>query len=224
MQRFINTLILSVAVPLLVFVIPSSAYAATGISQTLSYQGVLQGSGGGNVPDGSYDMVFRIYDAAVGGTTLWTGTYTAANGNPVTVSSGLFSVQLGTGAGNTLSASVFNNGPLYLGLTVGTDSEMSPRIPLAAAPYAFNSISVNGMQFADPSYNTGDLLYVDASGKLKSLSIGSGGQVLSVAGGVPSWTATTTFGGGLNYNNGSVSLDTTGDWQGTLGGSSLSNI
>ena len=44
------------------------------------------------------------------------------------------------------------------------------------------------------SYTTGDILYASASNTLAKLAIGSAGEVLKVAGGIPSWAADTNTG------------------------------
>ena len=46
------------------------------------------------------------------------------------------------------------------------------------------------------SYTAGDIIYADLSGNLQKLGIGSAGQVLKVTGGLPSWGADLTTGGG----------------------------
>ncbi|KND47938.1 MAG: hypothetical protein AB199_04240 [Parcubacteria bacterium C7867-004] len=46
------------------------------------------------------------------------------------------------------------------------------------------------------TYAAGDLLYADLTGTLAKLPVGTAGQVLKVAGGVPSWGADLTTGGG----------------------------
>jgi len=46
------------------------------------------------------------------------------------------------------------------------------------------------------SYTTGDILYADANGNLTKLGIGSTGQVLKVAAGLPSWGVDLTVGSG----------------------------
>lgn len=48
----------------------------------------------------------------------------------------------------------------------------------------------------DPTTTTGDLIYLSAGGALTRLGIGSTGQVLTVAGGLPSWAAASGGGGG----------------------------
>src|SRR4030042_854419 len=59
------------------------------IPQTLSYQGVLKDASGVIVPNANYNLTFRIYSGAIGGTALWTEAQSVA----VTV--GIFNVILG---------------------------------------------------------------------------------------------------------------------------------
>jgi len=47
----------------------------------------------------------------------------------------------------------------------------------------------------------------NGAGALATTTAGTDGQVLALSNGVPGWTATTTFAGGLTYANGSVTLD-----------------
>ena len=82
--------------------------------------------------DGNYDLTFRLWDAASGGTLLYTEAHTFANSNPVFVSKGGFSVLLGS---LTPLPAPFNK-PLYLGVSIGLDPELFPRTPLSSAPYA----------------------------------------------------------------------------------------
>lgn len=122
---------------------PSNLFAAPGINKQIHYQGILEDSAGDNVSNGSYDIVFKIYDASAGGNLLWTGTHTAANGNAVTVTDGVFSVLLGSGTGNTLTLD-FNDDTYWLGITVSTDTEMTPRQRIGVAAQAFTADHVFG--------------------------------------------------------------------------------
>jgi hypothetical protein len=54
----------------------------------------------------------------------------------------------------------------------------------------------------------GAIPYGNGSGALSTTTAGTGGQVLALLNGVPTWTATTTFSGGLAYSNGNVTLNT----------------
>ena len=105
---------------------------------TIAYQGRLADSSG--VPlTSTYPMVFRLYNTASGGAPLWEEQWTASNS--VAVSDGLFNVMLGSITPvpqNILSS----NSSLWLGISVGTDSEMTPRVQLGSVPYAFQALTV----------------------------------------------------------------------------------
>ncbi len=123
------------------------AFAATGINHAFSYQGRLYSAGGSLVADGTYAMKFSLYDSAGGGTRLWTaaGTTVTPTTVNVTVTNGLFSVSMGDIAAGQNALNIdWNQDSLYLGVTVGTDSEMSPRKRLTAVPYAFNAEALQG--------------------------------------------------------------------------------
>ncbi len=125
---------------------------------------------------------------------LWTGTHTAANGNSVQTVGGAFSVLLGSGDGNDLPDDLFTNSQTYLGVTVGSDTEMVPRQQTGAAPYTLNAKKIDGVGLATTTFALGDLLYVNADGDSDKVSIGSAGSLLSVDSGRPQWVATTTLG------------------------------
>jgi hypothetical protein len=116
---------------------PSQSPSATSTS-TISYQGRLADSAGNPLTD-KYNMEFRIYDVPTGGTPLWTEMWTGANA--VDVSDGLFNVMLGS-IDNTLASSIENHDELYLGITVGTDSEMAPRVQLGSVPFSMQAMTV----------------------------------------------------------------------------------
>lgn len=114
---------------LLVILFPLIGYAA--VPQQITYQGALTDTTGYAVPDGDYVMTFALYDVPTGGTALWSEAQTVA------VSNGIYNVILGQ-AGNELDP-VYFNGDCYLGVTVGTDSEMSPRQKLTSVGYALRA-------------------------------------------------------------------------------------
>ncbi|MFO0703367.1 MAG: hypothetical protein U0525_01430 [Patescibacteria group bacterium] len=134
-NNFLTRLFVSVAliVVTLSFYV-SSIYAAVGINQTINFQGKLVGSNGLNVANGNYDMVFTLYDASSGGSTLWTETWNSGT-SQVPVTDGIFRVALGTHA--SMSSVDFNQDTIYLGVKVGADAEMTPRIRFTSVPYAF---------------------------------------------------------------------------------------
>ncbi len=96
------------------------------IANTLSFQGQLSDNDG-NPINGRVDITFAIYDESNSVASLWSEVQLA-----VAVSNGAFSAELGSVA---LLALNFDK-PYYLGIKVGSDSEMSPRQKLTAVPYA----------------------------------------------------------------------------------------
>ncbi len=95
---------------------------------TLSHQGLLKNAGGSLVADGDYQLTFRLYDVATGGTPLWQETQT------LPVRDGVFNAVLGKGTPLTLP---FDK-KYWLGAEVG-GSELTPRTELTAVPYAFRA-------------------------------------------------------------------------------------
>ncbi len=129
---------------LLSFIAP--AYATVGIHKRINFQGKLVNTNGTNVTNGDYSIVFTLYNADSGGTNLWDETQT------VTVTDGIFQVSLGD-VDTTLGNVDFNSDLLYLGIKVGADAEMTPRIRFTAVPYAFNAQKVNGLTVTNTSGN-----------------------------------------------------------------------
>ena len=115
----------------LFFVVAISQFNSAQIPQTMSYQGVLTEIDGNPVPNGTVSLTFKLFDSAEGGDTLWQET------QDVTVTNGLFNVILGSNAPLNLP---FDE-QYWLGITVGSDVELTPRTALTASPYSLNSHS-----------------------------------------------------------------------------------
>jgi trimeric autotransporter adhesin len=153
------------------------------INQQIDFYGTLQNESGVNLT-GTYDIVFRYYDAPSGGTLLGTDTHTVANGNAVDVRNGKFAVVLGSGTGNSLAGIDFNSPTIYVGLTIGSDSEMVPRERLAAAPYAFNADELDGYQATDLlRYNASGSMTASTNDTLLTLRQDGIGKILALFGG-----------------------------------------
>jgi hypothetical protein len=75
--------------------------------------------------------VFALYSADTGGVAAWTETQS------VTFANGYFAVQLGSVT--ALGSTAFDGTVRYLGVTVGSDSEMTPRTSIASVPYALTA-------------------------------------------------------------------------------------
>jgi hypothetical protein len=117
---FISVLII------LVFV---ASLSLAGIPKMINYQGMLtQSNGTTPVKNGNYPILFSIYKTSSGGSALWSHTYN------LSVTNGLFNVILGdSGAPINLP---FDH-TYWLGIKVGDDSELSPRIQLTSVGYAY---------------------------------------------------------------------------------------
>jgi hypothetical protein len=101
---------------------------------TIPYQGRLADASG-NAITATRPMQFRLYGAATGGSPLWTENWPS-----VVIDNGLFNVLLGTA--NPIMSTISSHPTLWIGVTVGTDPEMSPRVQLGSVPYAMLAQSV----------------------------------------------------------------------------------
>ena len=98
--------------------------AAAWAQSTLTYQGQVFGAHG--PVDAIYDMTFRLYESAEGGEALWSESF--AN---VPVVDGVFLVELGVQ--NPLEEIARREAPLYIGISIGDNAEMTPRMLVGTA-------------------------------------------------------------------------------------------
>jgi hypothetical protein len=142
--------------------------------KTLTYQGRLSDAAG--PLSGTYALRFSIYDAAAGGSTLWSETLSG-----VSVTNGHVSVILG----NTTPIEIQAARPMWLGITVDTNPEVSPRVELTGSLYALGiaaplSITANGSDTTLTLSNSGmggagRFLIDNASSSASVLTIESNG-------------------------------------------------
>jgi hypothetical protein len=137
------------------------AAAPDAVPASVSYQGYLTEPSGAAL-DEDVPIVFSLYDVPEGGTAIWRETQT------VGVIRGLFSVTLGADPLNPFPADAFD-APLYLGVQVGADTEMTPRRPFTSVAYSFRAETAEDAATLDGS--TADEL--DESDEVDAL----GGQV-----------------------------------------------
>ena len=123
----------TVRVSIITLLLASHAYADA--PQLMNYQGTIDSADSGVT--GTYQMVFTIYDAATGGTDIWTETQPG-----VSVQGGLFNVLLGSV--DPLADAVFDDTVRYLGVQVATDPEMTPRTRIVTVGYAHRVSTVDG--------------------------------------------------------------------------------
>ena len=124
-----------------------------------NFQGKL--SDAGNPASGDYDMQFRLFDSAQAGAGVLKGTYQL---DPVTATSGVFSVTLDFGA----AADVFDGSNRFLEIGVRPSGSaaaytvLAPRTPILSSPYAMQAI------------NAQQLGGVPASAYVTTASVGNG--------------------------------------------------
>ena len=160
-----SILSLGVLITCLVFLLlPGKAYS---IPKLINFQGKLLDLTGTPI-SGTVDITFSIYNVTSGGSSFWSEIQSV-----VVSSDGVYSVLLGSENPIDLG---FNE-DYWLGIKVGSDSEMTPRLRLGSSPYSFlseeaNSLSGNnvariiaGNNIAiEPGSGTGDVT-INASGE-----------------------------------------------------------
>jgi hypothetical protein len=124
------------------------ATAQQRVPALVNYQGKLLDQSGNTVPNGNYELQFRLWSAASAGSLIWGRTY------QVNVQDGLFNVVLGDGGGALPGAqtdditAAFGAPERFLGLTIAKDhtgatlanpQEIQPRQQLLSAPYALQA-------------------------------------------------------------------------------------
>jgi hypothetical protein len=131
----------------------SGGLGAAIATQTFNYQGQLTDAV--NFPvNGTANLAFQIWDAALGGTSLWSN---AQSGVPV--NQGLFNVELPL-AGALTGAQL--NGNLWLEVSVN-GQVMSPRKQLLASVMSLNANLLQGLA---PNNLPNNIPVLDAAGKL----------------------------------------------------------
>ena len=147
---FVKVLSLYLLIGIGIFVVLFSSIPTVSAepTYTINYQGKLTTPAGLAVANGTYNMRFWLLQSTGQATTSAVWTESRTGGNKVTVTNGLFSVQLGS---VTSLASVNFNQTLYLGVEIGGsaspawDGEMSPRKIIGTVPSAFEAKQLGGV-------------------------------------------------------------------------------
>jgi hypothetical protein len=140
----------------------TDAGLAATIPRTFGYQGTLR-LADGSLANGNFNITIKLYSVAGGGNALYSETI-----NNVVARDGLFSVVIG---GNSeVPASVFDNTPLYLGISVAPDPEMVPRQRLYPVPWAMQATTSAIANALTPGASMAGVL-----------TMGNGGKVIAFA-------------------------------------------
>lgn len=192
--------------------------AAASPPSVLSFQGRLTNSS--DVPITALTtIVFKIYSVETGGSALWT----SKSWGVIPDQNGIFSVCLGNQtiaddclingvADTSLPATLFTDNPaLYLGVTAGGDSEMTPRQRIASVSYALNSDALEGFHGSQspgadqvPILNgSGNLMFAAAA----IVGTGSGNLQFQTSSNYIDASGNMTLAGTLAVNGDSITAD-----------------
>lgn len=153
------------------------ASAVQTVPYKMNFQGRLTDASGTPKPDGTYNIRFRIYNAA--SAVVWTEDRLVSASQGVTVTNGLFTVQLGsvTPLDPTLfNSATTNQGSMTLEVELPTpatatssspswtEGAMTPRSPIATSAYAFNSDTIDGLDSTAFAAATGGSGYIQNQG------------------------------------------------------------
>ena len=113
----------------------ASPGAGQSVPDAITYQGKLSDATGATVPDGTYQIRFRLYDHKTESGThlIWTSPEQS-----VSTTGGVFTTRLGP-----LTPAELSRQELWLEVTIGADAPL-PRVQLLSVPYAINNWSLTG--------------------------------------------------------------------------------
>jgi hypothetical protein len=137
----------------------SAPGTASAVPASMPVQGLLTDTTG--VPlEGAQQLRLRLYTVESGGTAVHDESQV------VTADRGAFTMHLGATA--SLDLDIFDGAPMWLGVTVGTDAEMSPRLAIGTVPYAAHAARADDAAraaFADEcgSVPTGAIMFFDVA-------------------------------------------------------------
>ncbi len=135
--------------------------AQDAVPALINYQGKLLDGAGKTVPNGNYEIEFRIWSAGTGGSLIWGRSF------PVNVMDGVFNVVLGDSGsalnGTTQVAEIrqaFKDRERYLGITITKDNtgapvanpqEIVPRQQFLSAPFALTAKDASSLGGVAPA-------------------------------------------------------------------------
>ena len=183
----------------------SPVSAVVGTNEQINFQGRLLNAQGAVVPDGYYNVEFKIYQDGTGqaagnpgGTLEWTESFLNNNSQGVLVKNGYMSVELGSV--NPFGSQVdWNQSVLWLSMNIGNtnatcasfaacgpDGEMTPMKRLSSSVYAMNAGKLGGLTSAGFIQNTTSLQTANiavqsaSSSSLAALVQGAAGQTADI--------------------------------------------
>ena len=136
-----------------------AAVAQTSTPTTVPIQGRLTNPSGG-VINAVLPFSFRIYNAASGGSALW------SEAQSVSVTRGVWKAELGSKTG--FPVTLWDGKARWLGIKIGSDAEMLPRISITSQPFSKLAQQANDVRNRDihpKTVSVGTRRVIDAAGK-----------------------------------------------------------
>ena len=150
----------------------------------LNYQGLVRDDSGNILSSQPVGMAFAIKQGATTGTVIYSETWTVN-----TNIEGVVTVAIGSGmSSDDFSTIDWSNGSYFLETSIdiagGTNYVLVGSSQLLSVPYALNAKTAgNGL----PTGQAGDILYHDGT-TWQTLPRGTDGQILTLSGGIPTWS------------------------------------
>ncbi|MBD3420869.1 MAG: hypothetical protein GF398_12185, partial [Chitinivibrionales bacterium] len=110
----------------LLFLYLLSTLCLSAIPRQVAWQGVITDAAGNPKSDGSYEIIFSLYDATDATTALWSEAQTLTSANGI----------ITTTLGSTTPLSLPFDKQYWLGIKVGNENELEPRTKLSTAAYS----------------------------------------------------------------------------------------
>ncbi len=129
----------------------------------LGVVGALRTTAGGPVADGSYILIFKLYDAQSAKAYVWEDVVTG-----VKVARGQFDLLLGTNKQKPLKDALLTAGkPLWLGVQVGSEPEL-PRVRLRHVAGAYHALRAASAAHADTAAKADKAKHADTAASAAS--------------------------------------------------------
>ena len=132
--------------------------AAAEVPMMLSHQGRILDTE--RNPIGGIEMLtFAMYDGPESNTVLWSETLS------VSLDNGYYTLMLGRTA--NIPENIFDGATVYLGIRVGNDDELRPRIRISSVPYAFKAATADNAtgDITPQTVSVGGTTVIDEQGR-----------------------------------------------------------
>lgn len=108
------------------------------VPRMFSYQGVILDASGNFIPNGTHNILIKLYDALNATTPIYTENQTG-----ILFAKGIFNLMVGSKT--AIPSSVTFDKGYFLGVAVDGGSEMNPRTAVSPAPYALYASLAGGL-------------------------------------------------------------------------------